>query len=214
MMSYFSWIVPSGKEMQSQVLGIPVAELGAEDLNVQARKNWLKAWTAQMKRLAMGKELEIPDEGVLEVEKAREEEMEPWRKFLLEEESKTGEDALDRIAGEGLDFAMSSALSGKMSASISGMALEEGSDDYLKNGRRQKLQRNGRESYVYLEGEQPSKWYKVDLFGRREGHLRPNAPPVLISPGVVYRSQKRVFAARQLLPSPFRMISGMDLADD
>lgn len=213
MMSYFSWIVPSGREMQSQVLGIPVAELGAEDLNVQARKNWLKAWTAQMKRLAMGKELEAPDEDVLQVEKAREEELEPWRKFLLEEESKTGEDALDRIAGDGVDFAMSASISGSYIDSLDEFEGEQ-DDDYLMNRRIRRLRKNGRESFVHLQGEVPSKWYQVDLFGRREGHLRPNAPPVLISPGVVYRLQKRVFAARQLLPSPFRMISGMDLADD
>ena len=218
MMSYFSWIVPSGKEMQSQVLGIPVAELGAEDLNVQARKNWLKAWTAQMKRLAMGQDIEDPDEETREAERATEEEMEPWRKFLLEEESKTGEDALDRIAGDGVDFAMSAAISGGFADSPEDIAMmmeEYGADDdYLMNRRVRKLRRNGRESFVYLEGERPSKWYKVDLFGRKSGHLRPNAPPMLISPGVVYRSQKRVFAARQLLPSPFRMVSGMDLTDD
>jgi len=50
MFSYFSWIVPSGKEMESQVLGIPVADLGDEELNLQARKNWMKAWMGEMKK--------------------------------------------------------------------------------------------------------------------------------------------------------------------
>lgn len=217
MMSYFSWIVPTGKEMESQVLGIPVVDLGDEELNVEARKNWLKAWTARMKDLAQGKKLEAPDEEVLEAERqATEESLEPWQKFLLEEEGKTGEDALDRIAGDGVDFAMSASISGGYAESPEDIAMlmeeETFSDDYLSNPIRRRLRKNGKESFAYLEGERPTRWYQVDLFGRRKGHLRPNAPPSFISPGVVYRSQKKVFAARQLLPSPFRMIAGMDLA--
>lgn len=215
MMSYFSWIIPSGKEMESKVLGIPVADLGTEELNVQARKNWLKAWTEQMKRIATGQAVEKPDALVFEAERV---DLEPWERFLKEEESKSGEDALDRIAGDGVDFAMSTSISGGYAESPEdiAMGLEElGYDeDYLRNRSVRKLRRNGRETFVMLEGEKPAQWYNVDLFGRKKGHLRPNAPPTLISPGVVYRSQKRLFPARQLLPSPFRMVSGMDLSDE
>lgn len=217
MMSYFSWIIPTGREMESRVLGIPVVDLGAEDLNIQARKNWLKAWTERMRELAQGKRLEVPDEEVLEAErKAAEESLEPWQKFLLEEQRKTGQDALDRVAGDGVDFAMSASISGGYAESPEDIAMmmeeESYDDDYLQNPIRRRLRKNGKESFAYLEGEKPTRWYRVDLFGRRKGHLRPNAPPLFISPGVIYRSQKRVFPARQLLPSPFRMVSGMDLS--
>src|SRR5690606_15253853 len=74
MFSYFSWIVPSGKEMESQVLGIPVADLGDEELNLQARKNWMKAWMGEMKKLAMGKKIDlIVDEEDPQMEKEEEE---------------------------------------------------------------------------------------------------------------------------------------------
>src|SRR5690606_34905991 len=103
MMSYFSWIVPSGSEMQSQVLGIPVADLGEESLNVEARKNWLKAWTAEMKRLAMGETLLRDTDDLLESSPEVAEEKPAWQRYL-EEEGKTGQDALDYIAGDGVDF--------------------------------------------------------------------------------------------------------------
>lgn len=217
LMSYFSWIVPSGQEMASSVLGIPVADLGKESSNIQARKTWLKAWTEQMKRLAMGKELEVD----ADVEEADEEKEIPkkvkaaWELFLDESNKET--DALERVVADGLDFAMSSSISGAWEDTPEDilMRMEElGSDDFWKNSGQPTqhfYRKNGKQSVAVLPGEKPPVFYRVDLFGRREGTLRPNAPPVLVSPGVVYRSQKRVFPARQLLPSPFRMIAAMEI---
>jgi site-specific recombinase XerD len=211
LMSYFSWIVPSGREMESQVLGIPVARLyegeGDEELNVQARKTWLKTWIGEMKKLATGERVDL-QEGDPEPEDDRP----AWQKFL-EEEGKRGEDALDYLAGDGYDFAASSSISGGYGETPESllMSMEDEEEDYLRNGPKHRLLANGSGTVVYLKGEQPKKLYKVDLFGRKEGTLRPNAPPKYMSPGAVYRAQKRVFPARQLLPSPFRMIAAMDL---
>lgn len=213
MLSYFSWIIPAGREMESQVLGIPTADLGSEDLNTQARRNWLKAWTGEMKKLAMGKKIDRIEGEEDYVLPPAEEEKPAWQKFL-EEEGKRGEDALDHLAGDGYDFAMSSSVSGgyyEDSPEALLMEMEDYSDDYLRNRSKHRLVRNGRGTVTYLEGERPTKWYRVDLFGRREGHFRPNAPPQFMSPGAMYRAQKRVFPARQLLPSPFKMIAAMSL---
>lgn len=211
LMSYFSWIVPSGREMESQVLGIPVSRLyeeeGDEERNIQARKTWLKTWIGEMKKLAMGQRVDL-QEGEPEPVDDRP----AWQKFL-EEEGKRGEDALDYLAGDGYDFAAASSVSGSYDETPESllMAFEDADDDYLRNGSKHRLLANGSGTVVYLEGEKPKKLYKVDLFGRKEGTLRPNAPPKYMSPGAVYRAQKRVFGARQLLPSPFRMIAAMDL---
>lgn len=215
LMSYFSWIVPSGQEMASSVLGIPVEDLGSEASNIQARKTWLKAWTEQMKRLAMGKDLEVEETDESEEDEVPQKVKAAWELFL--EESNKETDALERVVADGLDFAMSSSISGAWEETPEDILMrmeERGSDDFWKNpGRptRHFYRKNGKQSVAVLPGEKPPVLYHVDLFGRREGTLRPNAPPVLVSPGVVYRSQKRVFPARQLLPSPFRMIAAMGL---
>lgn len=201
MLSYFSWIIPPGKEMESQALGIPVVDLGDAELNREARKNWLKAWSNQMKRLAMGQELTI--------EEAPKRKLAPWEEFLQEESRK---DALDYIASDSVDFAMSMSVSGGFEESPEELLMQlEETDDYYRNRPKRGLIPNRRGTYVHLEGENPKRWYAVDFFGKKQGNLRPNAPPLLMSPGVVYRAQKRVFPARQLLPSPFRMIVAMYL---
>lgn len=207
LMSYFSWIVPAGREMESQVLGIPVEQLGDEKRNIQARKTWLKTWVGEMKKLATGQRVDL-QEGEPEPVDDRP----AWQKFL-EEEGKRGEDALDHLAGDGYDFAMASSISGSYEETPESllMSFEDEDEDYLRNGSKHRLLANGSGTVVYLEGERPKKLYRVDLFGRKEGTLRPNAPPKYMSPGAVYRAQKRVFGARQLLPSPFRMIAAMDL---
>src|SRR5690606_11631390 len=168
-----------------------------------------------MKPLAMGETLLRDTDDLLESSPEVAEEQPAWQRYL-EEEGKTGQDALDYIAGDGVDFAMATSVSGGYADSPEELysALEEYSEEYYQNPRKRRLIPNGRASCVYLQGEKPKHWYQVDLFGRKEGHLRPNAPPKLMSPGAIYRSQKRVFAARQLLPSPFRMIAAMDLVDD
>lgn len=201
MMSYFSWIVPSGREMEAQVRGIPVPELPSEDLNIQARKNWLKAWVKRMKDLASGK---------VQVGEVEEDEPE-WKKFLREEEG-SGMDAMDHIATDALDFVSVSSIDGYVSESPEDllMGMEE-DQDFLPNKFRRGLLRNGKGTYVHLGGEKPRGWYQVDLYGSRKGYFRPNAPPQFMSPGAVYQTQKRVFPARQMLPSPFRMVSAMDL---
>ena len=204
MMSYFSWIVPSGREMESQVRGIPVVELSSERLNIQARKNWLKEWVKRTKDLASGK-----------VQPGEKVEDEPeWKKFLREEEG-TGMDALDHVATDALDFVSVSSIDGFSSASPEELMISMQEEaEMWPNGFRRGLIRNGKAAYVHLDGERPKGWYRVDVYGRRKGHYRPNAPPQFMSPGAVYQTQKRTFAARQLLPSPFRMISAMDLLAD
>lgn len=197
MLSYFSWIMPTGKEMESQVLGIPVADLGDEALNVQARKNWLKHLVKRMKAIASGETITKPQE----------EEDEPeWKKFLREEEG-SSQDALDYVASDAVDFLSSYSIDSVDTPEE--LYLQAEKSYYEMNKRRRGLVRNGGGAYVHLEGERPTTWYRVDLYGKRRGHFRPNAPPVVMSPGAVYLSQKRVFPARQLLPSPFRMVSAM-----
>ena len=208
MMSYFSWIVPSGREMESQVRGIPVVDLGSEDFNVQARRNWLKAWTRRMKDLASGK-VQPGESSKVETD---------WERILREEGlGVRGQDALDHVAEEAVDFASSASIDEYSPETPEALLIgmqEEMSDELWPNKFCRRMLPNGRGTYVHLEGERPQGWYRVDLYGRRKGHYRPNAPPQLMSPGAVYQSQKRVFGARQLLPSPFRMVSAMGLLSD
>jgi len=162
----------------------------------------------------MGKRIDlIVEEEDQQMEK-EEEEVPAWKKFLEEERRKTGEDALDHLAGDGYDSAMSTSISGGYYEDTPEsllMGMEDPQEDYYRNRSKHRLLKNGRGTATYLEGERPNRWYKVDLFGRREGHFRPNAPPQYMSPGAVYHAQKRVFPARQLLPSPFKMIAAMNL---
>lgn len=196
MMSYFSWIVPTGKEMESQVVGIPVADLGDAKLNEEARKNWLKYFLERVKNLAVGKE------------KRKEEPA--WKQALQEmEEAEGKEDALDQAAYDALDFVSSSSIDGYSMDPETRLLMAEETGEFYPNKKRKMLP-NGQGTYVFLEGEKPQGWYEVDLFGKNEKRFKPNAPPRLMSPGAVYLSQKRLFAARQLLPSPFRMVSAME----
>jgi hypothetical protein len=234
MMSYFSWVMPPGREMESRVVGIPVAELGDESLNIEARQNWLKAWTYQMQRLARGESLEDPSEFADEPE----EQLEPWQEFLKAEEARREDPlgltydigaGLDVSAQEAMDYAMSNSVYGTQELNPqellerfeeleerrqdlldAGYSMQE-VEDLIANGTRRRMLRNGTGTAACLEGEKPTRWYQVDLYGRRLGELKPNAPPLYVSPGVVYRAQKRTFMARQLLPSPFRMVSGIGL---
>jgi hypothetical protein len=204
MLSYFSWILPSGREMESQVRGIPVVDLGDSSLSMQARKNWLKFWVKRMKDLASGK--------IQPGEKAEEDEPE-WKKFLREEEG-TGMDALDHIASDALDFVSTSSIDGWTAGSPEDLLIEwEEEAEFEPNKFQRGLVVNGSGTYVHLVGERPQGWYRVDLYGHRKGHYRPNAPPQFMSPGAVYQTQKKTAMVRQLLPSPFRMVSAIGLGE-
>lgn len=197
MMSYFSWIVPTGREMESQVLGIPLEDLGEESLNIEARKNWLKYWLQRIRDLASGRR-----------EEAIEAEEPEWKRFLREEEG-TGQDALDRVASDALDFVSYASIEDYAEDPESlYIQAEEGA--YVQNTARRFLP-NRRGTYVVLEGEKPKGMYKVDLFGKKKDRFKPNAPTMYMSPGAVYLTQKKTFVVRQLLPTPFRMVSAMTI---
>lgn len=194
MMSYFSWIIPPGKEMQSQVTGIPVPELGEAKLDLEARKNWLKHFLNKVKALASGREIEEP----------------AWKKALREMDEAEGQDAFDHLADISLDFVSSSSIQEyTQDAETMSLLLAEEEGIYQPNVKH-KMLRNGRGQYFVLSGERPKGMYTVDLFGDRKGHYKPNAPPLFMSPGAVYLTQKKTFAVRQLLPSPFRMVSAIE----
>jgi hypothetical protein len=197
MMSYFSWIVPTGGEMQSQVLGIPVQDLGNRKRNLEARKNWLKHFVARVQALASGRSIQKEEEPA-------------WKKALREMDESEGKDAMDHVAYDAFDFISASSVHDySADAETMMMMAEDGNEDFYANSKNRFLP-NRRGTYTQLQGEKPKGWYKVDVYGKWKDHFRPNAPPVYISPGAVYLAQKRTFVARQLLPSPFRMVSAME----
>lgn len=199
MLSYFSWIIPTGAEMESQVRGIPVEDLGDKNLNLEARRNWLKYFVNRVKSIASGREPQKEEEPA-------------WKKALREMEESEGKgfDALDRVVYDALDYVSASSIEEyAMDPEMMMMMAESGSEDFYANSTRKFLP-NRRGTYTLLEGEKPKGWYKVNIYGQKEGQFRPNAPPLYMSPGAVYLSQKRTFAARQLLPSPFRMAAAIE----
>lgn len=208
MLSYFSWIIPTGAEMESRVRGIPVEDLGDKKLNLEARKNWLKYFVSRVKSLASGREPQKEEEPA-------------WQKALREMDEAEGKfDAMDRIkrvkardddsVNDAFDFLSSSSIDEySMDAETMMMMAEEGNMDFYANSTRKFLP-NRRGTYSVLQGEKPKGWYKVDIYGASESRYKPNAPPRFISPGAVYLSQKKLFAARQMLPSPFRMVTAIE----
>jgi hypothetical protein len=88
---------------------------------------------------------------------------------------------------------------------------EEGRAARMKKNYCAGFTKNGRTLFLHMEGEHPSGFYKVDIFGR-DGNLTPNATPAeMVSPGIIYLAQKRTLPARLLLPSPFQLMQAMDL---
>ncbi len=226
MMSYFSWIVPTGAAMESEARGIPIKETGS-GLDARARRAWLSDWVKSMRELAEGDVLKkaIREKSPEAKESVPLDEVQvPVRDRYkgAHELAVLDETVLDLFADPEWEKASPEGMYGAKEADLDEydpeQDVEESDEDdvyslmatsALKKNRRVGYTKNGKDLYIHMEGEKPSGWYKVNVFGDRTGMRKNPGTVKYVSPAVMYEAQKRIAPARALLPSPFRMIAAM-----
>jgi integrase len=270
MLSYMSWIVPTGAQMESMARGIELPKGMTESR--AARMEWLEDYVKKVSALADGSLLKqairkeekkalpapektrvlrrkksgvieeiqthsIADLGTLqeEMEKkpSKEEEAKPKRPKKPSDVPRKGqsrkeweqewarymeaEDEARRArSGDMLDYAMSlddylsfSSVDGMQSAEEMLMEMEGSFDGDFRENRFGGFTKNGKNLYLHMENETPKYWYRVRKF---DTPMTPNAgSETFVSPAVLYNTQKKIMPAMTLLPSPFRMMSAMEL---
>lgn len=203
MMSYLSWIVPTGAQMEKEAVGIPTKGTSRGGKRSE-RMRWLETWTESMKELAVGAQvregLEKKGKGTKALPGKGQE--------LSELERLIAAQSLDMLdhAMAGFEVAAFASASGWEESPEELYLQKESGEDYYRN-KATAFVRNGRDVYYTLGGEKARGFFKTDFFGGRD--FKPNATPVYVSPGLVFDAKRRIAPATKLLPSPFRMIAAM-----
>jgi len=222
MLMYISWIVPAPQEMERQALAAGKVSLQPED----ARRQWLEDQAQAMRALAyggLGTLLEGTEELTLTDQEALDAIMSKFQ--LSEEQAKLALDLIDlqqaesaeieRWAGDEAivrEIAQSIGPEGNMRVFRSHAEAEKERQQERAVTRLKKaggLTPNRGTTLEFIVGERCETWYVIRGSEFTENPSRLH----LISPSAVARKKRLLANARPVLPSPFRAIAAMAMAE-